>query len=105
LVEVALPKDALLAVRPEELAVTDPPPTLSEVEAFSEPMVEVPKIALAPVIDDVAVMVPAVSVPMVLFAEVTKPLTVVFEAFNVVTLVVAKLDVEVAVRVEVNVPP
>jgi hypothetical protein len=74
--EVALPKDALLAVRPVEEAVTAPPATLSEVEALREPTVEEPTSELESVAVPVAVRVPAVSDPIVLFAAVRVPVAV-----------------------------
>ena len=66
-------KFALLAVNPDDEAVTAPPATLNEVDALSEPTVEEPIRAEEIVAEDVAVIVPAVSEPTVAFDAVSVP--------------------------------
>ena len=66
-VDVEFWKFALFAVRPDDEAVTAPPATFTDVDALSEPIVEVPIIAVAIVADVVAVIVPTISVPIVAF--------------------------------------
>ena len=87
----------LFDVRPLDDAVTAPPATLSEVEAFSEPTVEEPTIAFAIAAVLVAVSVPTLADPTVAFAEVSVSETFVDDALSMVAFVIARLLVEVAV--------
>ena len=104
-VDVPAPKFRLLAVRPEDEAVTDPPATLREVEALSTPIVDEPITA----IDELAT--PELVIEMVLDVEAFEVEAYRALAYALVRVVLpeterrASWEVPVAVSDAVLIPP
>ena len=73
-------------------AVNVPPATFSDVDALSDPTVEVPIVAEGNVAEVVAVIEPTVSDPIELFALVIVPVTLDDDAFAVIAFAVCAYD-------------